>query len=79
MRWGVYDKYEIEYLRRICDIQERCLNGEIDREECSQKQEIERLKYIAYLSERSQALAVTINNEKTTQDILRKMRNEVID
>lgn len=69
----MFDKYEIEYLRRVCNIQDKCLNGEIDREECRQKLEIERLKYIAYLSERSQALAVTMNNEKTTQDILRKM------
>lgn len=71
------DKYEIEYLRRVCDIQERCLIGEIDWEECRQKLEIERLKYITVLSERSQAVALAMNNEKMMQEVLRKVRNEV--
>lgn len=70
-------KDDIEYLRRICDIQERCLNGETDREECRQKLEIERLKYIAYLSERSHAMAFTMNSEKMMQEVLSKVRNEV--
>ena len=67
---------EIEYLRRVCDIQEKCLNGEIDREEYRQKKEIERLKFIAYLSGKNQGLMQAMSNNRQMQNVLQMMATE---
>lgn len=71
------DHFEVLYLKEVCDIQEKCINGEIDREECRQRVEIERLKYIAYLSERSRALQVSILSEKNQQAVLKAVKEGI--
>ena len=54
------DDYELLYLRKVCDIQNKCIKEEISKEECEQKLEIDMLNYIAYLRERNEQLKAEI-------------------
>jgi uncharacterized protein YbbC (DUF1343 family) len=64
------DDYELLYLRKVCDIQNKFIKGEVSKEECEQKLEIERLNYIAHLMERNKQLRVEIEREETTRKII---------
>ena len=65
--------FENQYLKNVCGIQEKCIQGVIDKEECKQQLEIERLKYIQYLTERNQSLQVSILNERASQKLLKEL------
>lgn len=65
--------FENQYLKNVCGIQEKCIQGVIDKEECKQQLEIERLKYIQYLTERNRLLQVSILNEKASQKLLKEL------
>lgn len=66
-------RFENQYLKSVCDIQEKCIKGEIDKEECKQRLEIERLKYIQYLTERNQRLQLSMLNQRSTQKMLKEL------
>ena len=72
------DDYKLLYLRKVCDIQNKCIKEEISKEECEQKLEIERLNYIAYLRERNEQLKAEIEREEKTRKIISKSDKEIL-
>lgn len=72
------DDYELLYLRKVCDIQNKYIKEEISKEECEQKLEIERLNYIAYLRERNERLKAEIEREATMRKIISETDKEIL-
>ena len=67
------DDYELLYLRKVCDIQNKCIKEEISKEECEQKLEIERLNYIACLTERNRQIRNEIESETRWKEAMKEV------
>lgn len=70
--------YELLYLRKVCDIQNKCIKSEIPKEECEQKLEIERLNYIEYLTEKNNQLKAKTEREETMRKIISETDKEIL-
>jgi hypothetical protein len=67
---------ELEYYQSICQIQEKCINGDISKSECEQKIEIERLKFIEYLRKRNEALMISEIHQQQNSNIINAINSD---
>lgn len=42
----IENRFELRYYQTVCQIQDDCIKDKITKEECEQKLEIERLKFL---------------------------------
>ena len=64
---------ELAYYKTVCDIQDKFIRGEFDRETLEQKLEIERLKFIEYLRKQNEALMQQTAQEKRFAEFIAKL------
>lgn len=64
---------ELKYFQTVCQIQDDCIKEKITKEECEQKLEIERLKYISYLQMQNRQLIIQMEHEERMRKILSKI------
>lgn len=70
---NVEDRFELRYYQTVCQIQDDCIKEKITKEECEQKLEIERLKYISYLQMLNRQMIAQMEHEER----MRKALSEV--
>lgn len=61
---------ELEYYKKICDIQDRYIKGIISKTEYEQQIEIENLSYIAFLKDKVEQQKLEEYNRKVFYDVL---------
>ena len=73
---NIENRFELRYYQTVCQIQDDCLKEKITKEECEQKLEIERLKYISYLQMQNRQLIAQMEHEERTRKALSKIDKE---
>jgi hypothetical protein len=68
---SIQDVFELQYYQTVCQIQNDCIKEKISKEECEQKLEIERLKYISYLQMLNRQMIAQMKHEE-------RMRKSII-
>lgn len=63
------DRFELQYYQTVCQIQDDCIKDKITKEECEQKLEIERSKYISYLQIQNRQLIAQIEREEKMKKV----------
>ena len=62
--------FELKYYQTVCQIQDDCIKEKITKEECEQKLEIERLKYISFLQMQNRQLIAQMEHEERMRKVL---------
>ena len=70
---NIENRFELRYYQTVCQIQDDCIKDKITKEECEQKLEIERLKYISYLRMKNEYLIA----QKEHEERMRKALSEI--
>ena len=70
--------FELRYYQTVCQIQEDCIKEKITKEECEQKLEIERLKYISYLQMQNRQLIAQMEHEERMRKALSEIDKELL-
>ena len=70
---NIENRFELRYYQTVCQIQADCIKDKITKEECEQKLEIERLKYISYLRMQNEYLIA----QKEHEERMRKALSEI--
>ena len=70
--------FELRYYQTVCQIQEDCIKEKITKEECEQKLEIERLKYISYLQMQNRQMIAQIEHEERMRKALSEIDKELL-
>lgn len=70
---NIENRFELRYYQTVCQIQDDCIKEKITKEECEQKLEIERLKYISYLRMQNKYLIA----QKEHEERMRKALSEI--
>lgn len=60
---------ELEHYKKICDIQDRCIKGIINKTEYEQEIEIENLSYIAFLQDKVEQQKLEEYNRQVVYDV----------
>ena len=75
---NIENKFELGYYRAVCQIQDDCIKDKITKEECEQKLEIERLKYISYLQMQNRQLIAQMEQEERMRKALTEVDKELL-
>ena len=75
---NIENKFELRYYQTVCQIQDDCIKGKITKEECEQKLEIERLKYISYLQMQNRQLIAQMEHEERMRKALSEIDKELL-
>ena len=70
--------FELRYYQTVCQIQEDCIKEKITKEECEQKLEIERLKYISYLQMQNRQMIAQMEQEERMRKALSEIDKELL-
>ena len=76
--YDVQSGFELAYYRVVCQIQDDCIKDKITKEECEQKLEIERLKYISYLQMQNRQLIAQMEHEERMRKALSEIDKELL-
>lgn len=76
--YDVQSGFELAYYRVVCQIQDDCIKDKITKEECEQKLEIERLKYISYLQMQNRQLIAQTEHEERMRKALSEIDKELL-
>lgn len=76
--YDIQSGFELGYYRAVCQIQDDCIKGKITKEECEQKLEIERLKYISYLQMLNRQIIAQMEHEKRMREALSEIDKEAL-
>lgn len=71
---NIENRVELRYYQTVCQIQDDCIKEKITKEECEQKLEIERLKYISYLRIQNEYLIVQKEREEEFRKIFKALK-----
>lgn len=75
---NIEDRFELRYYQTVCQIQDDCIKEKITKEECKQKLEIERLKYISYLQMLNRQMIAQMENEERMKKALSEIDKELL-
>ena len=75
---NIENNFELRYYQTICQIQDDCIKEKITKEECEQKLEIERLKYISYLQMQNRQLIAQMEHEERMRKALSEIDKELL-
>ena len=64
---------ELEYLKRVCEIQKKYIDGSIDKETYKKQMEDADLVYILYLQEISESLKLQKTQMEIVKDFMKKL------
>ena len=75
---NIENRFELQYYQTVCQIQDDCIKEKITKEECEQKLEIERLKYISYLQMQNRQLNAQMEREERMRKALSEIDKELL-
>ena len=75
---NIENRFELRYYQTVCQIQDDCIKDKITKEECEQKLEIERLKYISYLRMQNEYLIAQKEHEERMRKALSEIDKELL-
>ena len=75
---NIENRFELRYYQTVCQIQDDCIKDKITKEECGQKLEIERLKYISYLQMQNRQLIAQMEHEERMRKALSEIDKELL-
>ena len=75
---NIENTFELRYYRTVCQIQDDCIKDKITKEECEQKLEIERLKYISYLQMLNRQIIAQMEHEERMRKALSEIDKELL-
>lgn len=75
---NIENRFELRYYQTVCQIQDDCIKEKITKEECEQKLEIERLKYISYLQMQNRQLIAQMEHEERMRKALSEIDKELL-
>ena len=75
---NIENRFELQYYQTVCQIQDDCIKDKITKEECEQKLEIERLKYISYLQMQNRQLIAQMEHEERIRKALTEIDKELL-
>ena len=67
---NIENNFDLRYYQAVCQIQDDYIKGKVTKEEFEQKLEIERLKQIAYLTEKIEKLKRNMEAEHFIQQAI---------
>lgn len=70
---NIENRFELRYYQTVCQIQDDCIKEKITKEECEQKLEIERLKYISYLQMLNRQMIAQMEHEERMRKALKEI------
>ena len=75
---NIENRFELRYYQTVCQIQDDFIKDKITKEECEQKLEIERLKYISYLQMQNKQMIAQMEYEERTRKALSEIDKELL-
>ena len=75
---NIENKFELRYYQIVCQIQDDCIKEKITKEECEQKLEIERLKYISNLQMLNRQMIAQMEHEERMRKALSEIDKELL-
>lgn len=75
---NIENRFELRYYQTVCQIQDDCIKEKITKEECEQKLEIERLKYISYLQMQNRQLTAQTEHEERMRKALSEIDQKLL-
>ena len=75
---NIENRFELRYYQTVCQIQDDCIKDKITKEECEQKLEIERLKYISYLQMLNRQMIAQMEHEERMRKALSGVDKELL-
>ena len=75
---NIENRFELRYYQTVCQIQDDCIKEKITKEECEQKLEIERLKYISCLQIQNRQMIAQMEHEERMRKALSEIDKELL-
>ena len=75
---NIENRFELRYYQTVCQIQDDFIKDKITKEECEQKLEIERLKYISYLQMLNRQMIAQMEHEERMRKALSEVDKEIL-